>query len=204
MILDKLYPQQDLTKQSPDKKTVRFNHSEVIFLRFAFVVILLLSVLDIYQDVESKSSIAHIAGDFLMFSAVISGLWILIGRAQRLNKNIAQLQSAYFTAKQDVQHLSESKDQLLKGFGEVIDAQLDAWKLSQAEKEIALLMLKGLSHVEIAEIRHTSERTVRQQSLSVYAKSGVKGRTDLAAFFLEDILNATHMKTHSESANKLL
>ena len=203
MLLDKFYPQQDLTDQSPNRKSVRFSHSEVNFLRIIFVVVLFLSVLDIYQDVETKSSISHIVGDVLMFSAVILGLWILIGRAQRLNKNIAQLQNAYFIAKQDVQTLSESKEQMLKGFGEVIDAQLDAWKLSQAEKEIALLMLKGLSHVEIAEIRHTSERTVRQQSLSVYAKSGVKGRTDLAAFFLEDILNATP-SSHSESSNKLL
>ena len=200
MLLDKIYPQQDLTDPSPNRKAVRFSHSEVSLLRITFAIVLFLSVLDIVQDIESKSSIAHIVGDVLMFSAVVSGLWILIGRAQRLNKNIAQLQNAYFTAKQDVQNLSESKEQMLKGFGEVIDAQLDAWKLSQAEKEIALLMLKGLSHLEIAEIRHTSERTVRQQSLSVYAKSGVKGRTDLAAFFLEDILNATH----SESSNKLL
>ena len=49
-------------------------------------------------------------------------------------------------------------------------------------------MLKGLSFKEIAPVRGTSERTVRQQALAVYAKAGLAGRAELAAFFLEDLL----------------
>ena len=37
-------------------------------------------------------------------------------------------------------------------------------------------------------MRDASERTVRQQALAVYAKSGLGGRAELAAFFLEDLL----------------
>lgn len=62
------------------------------------------------------------------------------------------------------------------------------WELSPAEKEVALLLLKGLSHKEIAEVRGTSEATVRQQSRALYKKAGLTGRHDLAAFFLEDLL----------------
>ncbi|MEY3046615.1 MAG: hypothetical protein RL242_3457, partial [Pseudomonadota bacterium] len=51
-----------------------------------------------------------------------------------------------------------------------------------------LLLLKGLSFKEIAELRQTSERTVRQQAGEVYRKSGLGGRNELAAFFLEDLL----------------
>ena len=54
--------------------------------------------------------------------------------------------------------------------------------------EIALLMLKGLSHREIAVTRDTSERTIRQQAQSVYAKTNLSGRAALSAFFLEDLL----------------
>ena len=53
---------------------------------------------------------------------------------------------------------------------------------------MALLLLKGLSHREIAEARATAETTVRQQALALYRKSGLRGRSDLAAFFLEDLL----------------
>ncbi len=50
------------------------------------------------------------------------------------------------------------------------------------------MLLKGLSHKEVAEVRNTSEPTVRQQALVVYRKSGLRNRSDLSAFFLEDLL----------------
>ena len=77
---------------------------------------------------------------------------------------------------------------MLSSLGEEIDKQFGVWGLTAAEREVALLILKGLRHKEIASARHTSERTVRQQALGVYKKAGLDGRTDLAAFFLEDFL----------------
>jgi DNA-binding CsgD family transcriptional regulator len=76
----------------------------------------------------------------------------------------------------------------LKGLGDAIDAQFSRWKLTEAEREVALLLLKGLSHKEIAAVRATSERTVREQARSLYAKSGLTGRAALSAFFLEDLI----------------
>ena len=72
--------------------------------------------------------------------------------------------------------------------GEAIDHQFTRWSLSPAEREVGLLLLKGLSHKEIAEIRSTSETTIRQQALAIYRKSGLHSRTELSAFFLEDLL----------------
>jgi DNA-binding CsgD family transcriptional regulator len=77
---------------------------------------------------------------------------------------------------------------LIGGLGAAIDRQLDRWGLSPAEKEIALLLLKGLSHKDVAELRSVGETTVRQQARSIYKKGGLEGRHDLAAFFLEDLL----------------
>jgi putative tricarboxylic transport membrane protein len=82
---------------------------------------------------------------------------------------------------------AENQD-LLRGLSDQIDRQFEAWALTAAEKEIALLMLKGLRHKEIASVRGTSERTVRQQALTIYRKAGLDGRADLTAFFLEDLL----------------
>ena len=77
---------------------------------------------------------------------------------------------------------------LLKGLGEAIDRQFLTWKLTEAEREIGLLLLKGLSLKEIAAVRVTSERTIRAQARSIYAKAGLSGRAALSAFFLEDLL----------------
>lgn len=77
---------------------------------------------------------------------------------------------------------------LLRGLGDAIEDQFSRWNLTEAEREVALLLLKGLSHQEIATVRAVSERTVREQARSVYAKGGLPGRAGLSAFFLEDLL----------------
>src|SRR5215510_1356334 len=77
---------------------------------------------------------------------------------------------------------------LLNGLGEAIDTQFSRWNLTDAEREVALLLLKGLSVKEIAAVRATSERTIRAQAASLYTKAGLTGRAALSAFFLEDLL----------------
>jgi DNA-binding CsgD family transcriptional regulator len=77
---------------------------------------------------------------------------------------------------------------LLAGLGEAIDGQFSRWNLTDAEREVALLLLKGLSLKEIATIRTTAERTIRAQARAVYSKAGLTGRAALSAFFLEDLL----------------
>lgn len=79
-------------------------------------------------------------------------------------------------------------EDLMRGLGAAIDEQFDRWKLTDAEKDVALLLLKGLSHKEVADLRGRAERTVRQQALAVYRKSNLDGRASLAAYFLEDLL----------------
>ena len=59
---------------------------------------------------------------------------------------------------------------LLNGLGEAIDAQFSRWNLTEAEREVALLLLKGLSLKEIAAVRASTERTVRAQARSLYSK----------------------------------
>jgi DNA-binding CsgD family transcriptional regulator len=76
----------------------------------------------------------------------------------------------------------------LNGLGEAIEAQFSRWNLTEAEREVALLLLKGLSLKEIATVRATSERTVRVQTRALYGKAGLSGRAALSAFFLEDLL----------------
>ncbi len=82
----------------------------------------------------------------------------------------------------------ERAETLLRGLGEAIDAQLREWQLTPPERDTALLLLKGYGHKEIASLAGRSERTVRQHAVAVYRKSGLGGRAELAAFFLEDLL----------------
>ena len=78
--------------------------------------------------------------------------------------------------------------QLLAGLSQKIEEQFNQWQLTPAEKEVGFLLLKGISLKEIADIRQTQLKTVQQQSQSIYQKTGLASRSELAAFFLEDLL----------------
>jgi DNA-binding CsgD family transcriptional regulator len=71
-----------------------------------------------------------------------------------------------------------------------IETEFSRWTLSDTEKDIAWLILKGVSFLEIAEMRNRSERTIRQQAGAIYAKSGLRSRAELSAFFLEDLFDS--------------
>jgi DNA-binding CsgD family transcriptional regulator len=73
--------------------------------------------------------------------------------------------------------------------GDLIDQQLNEWNLTKAEKSVTWMVIKGFSFKEIAEIRQVSEKTVHQQTASIYKKSGVKNRHELMGGFLDDFVN---------------
>lgn len=79
-------------------------------------------------------------------------------------------------------------NELLVGLGGTVARQFDDWSLSTAEREVGLLLLKGLSFKEIGAVRGTSERTGREQARAIYKKAGVAGRAELSAWFIEDLL----------------
>lgn len=129
---------------------------------------------------------------FLMALAGIAFHWrgLLAARreSKRLNHELAAARAEATRLGEDAERWNREAHDVLRGLAQAIDGQFDRWNLTPAEREVALLQLKGLRHKEIATLRNTSERTVRQQALAIYRKSGLNGRTDLAAFFLEDLL----------------
>ena len=82
----------------------------------------------------------------------------------------------------------KTAEDALAGFSQAIDRQFDEWQLSRAEREVALLILKGDGHKQAAAKLGRSERTVRQYAVEVYRKAGLQGRAELAAFFLNDLM----------------
>jgi DNA-binding CsgD family transcriptional regulator len=76
----------------------------------------------------------------------------------------------------------------VSGLSRAIATQFQAWALTDAEADVAGLMIKGLSQRDIAAMRQCSEVTVRQHATMVYRKSGLANRAQLTAFFLEDLL----------------
>ncbi|MDW4498667.1 LuxR C-terminal-related transcriptional regulator [Sulfitobacter sp. D35] len=73
-------------------------------------------------------------------------------------------------------------------FMELLEERFEEWGLTPAEREVAFFSIKGLSTQEIAEVRNTSEGTVKAQTNGIYRKAGVSGRPQLLSLFIEDLI----------------
>jgi DNA-binding CsgD family transcriptional regulator len=160
-----------------------------------FGLIAVLMATDVAIDFRRGGATAVESFEALIFASALAGIAFYWRqrvterrRSQHLDLELAAARAEMHRWAADAQRWNQEAQEVLQGLGAAIDRQFDRWALTPAEREVALLQLKGLRHKAIADLRQTSERTVRQQALSVYRKSGLNGRNDLAAFFLEDLL----------------
>jgi DNA-binding CsgD family transcriptional regulator len=122
-----------------------------------------------------------VVGALLMATTLWVGWWRAERALRAMNRRLEARQ-----AERDAWRASARK--ALEGLGTAIDEQLRAWALTPAEREVALLLLKGHSHKRIARATGRSERTARQHAAAVYQKANLGSRAELAAYFLDDLL----------------
>jgi DNA-binding CsgD family transcriptional regulator len=123
---------------------------------------------------------------FILLGAVAA---VLLLRGWRdTERSLEGVRATLASRQAERDHWQALAGKALRGLGEAMDQQFDAWALTPAEKETAMFLLKGYSHKEVASLTQRGERTVRQHAVSVYRKSGLAGRAELAAFFFEDML----------------
>jgi len=161
----------------------------VQFSLITFTSLFLISFIDIIFDWQEMGGLnAHIMVEVLMGTIALLAVGVIL---YGIWKQKNELKALNLTLTQTRVELSETrlKTQKLMGeFSKIIQSQFDEWKLTQSEKEVALLLLKGLSLEEIASVRETKEKTVRQQASNLYKKASISGRHELVAFFFEDLL----------------
>ena len=144
-----------------------------IVLGFASAFFLYDIIIDVMKGNESSLHLI-IEGFIFLSTSVVLTHEVL--RVIQLSKDLKQEQGK-------VARLSGELSQ-------IIQKDFEGWKLTESEKEVAILLIKGLSMNEIGELRGVKEKTVRQQATSIYTKSKCPNRHELAAKFIEDLLNA--------------
>jgi DNA-binding CsgD family transcriptional regulator len=159
-----------------------------VFMVVFLSAISLISGLDIFFDLQEGASIGHIGTEGVILSIALIGVFLGVRQNTHIMNTNRELHTNLKQSKLDTVLWKSEAEKYLKGLGEAIDQQLSHWRFTPAEKEVGLLMLKGFSFKEVADFRNTSERTARQQSLVIYKKSGLAGRAEFSAFFLEDLL----------------
>ena len=71
---------------------------------------------------------------------------------------------------------------------DIIETFFDEWGLTSAERDVAIMILKGLDNDSIAQVRKTAAGTVRAQATSIYSKSGTDGRAQFISLLIEEFL----------------
>jgi len=145
-------------------------------------------VVDAIDDLSHGSSWVHLGVELALVLLAAYGSTTFAVRYFASKRENTKIQGDLEKVRSDLESYRKDTEHLAKGLSAKIDQQLERWQMTAAEKEIALLMLKGFSVKVIADLRGTSEKTVTQQISSIYSKSGLHSRSEFSAFFLEDLL----------------
>jgi DNA-binding NarL/FixJ family response regulator len=153
------------------------------------LIVMTSNIIDFIYDFVREESLWHLIEEGIVISMAIGLIIYLLISFRRKRQDLQQLIQELKTTEDSLEKSTTLIQSARKKYSAVIHRQFDDWQLSQSQQQIALLLLKGLSFNEIAVIRETKEKTVRQQASEIYKKAGVAGRHAFAAWFFEDFLN---------------
>lgn len=159
-----------------------------IFLILIFFALVVASGIDLFSDFSENTDFGHVIKEAVILAISLTAIaWLLFDMRQQANE-IKALRKELSIIKIPVQAPKKEVLEAKKNLSQVISRQFDEWNLSNSEKEVGWLLLKGLSLKEIAMLRNTLEKTVRQQASAIYKKAGINGRHAFSAWFIEDVL----------------
>lgn len=154
---------------------------------FSFGLLIVLEIVTETDEVEFADILVDALGLLLMVFTTV-GLALLFHRMQTQHEEKLDLIKSLDIARAEGSEWRKKAEAHLMGLRNELSVQFECWGMSAAERDVGMLILKGLSHKEIARLRGTTEATVRQQAQSIYQKSDLPGKTAFSAYFLEDLI----------------
>ena len=163
------------------------NRATVLVLALLFLALYVGALADLVLDAPERFT-PHVVLELFLLALTL-GLSVFLWRGWTTSeRSLERVRRALAERETEREAWRAGARTALAGLGREIDRQFQAWGLTPAEREVALLLIKGFSHKEIATLTDRSERTARQHAVAAYRKAGLAGRAELAAFFLEDLL----------------
>lgn len=148
------------------------------------IAVAVLGVLDLIADSPDSWLSAHVVLELTLIATSLGGAAVLGFGWRHAAGELVVAQVALASREAEAAEWRQRAESALGSLATAINDQLEKWGLTPAEREVALLLLQGHGHKQIAFATERSERTVRQHAVAVYEKSGLHGRAELAAFFL--------------------
>ena len=146
----------------------------IALVALAIAILFFLYDLIVDATIEDELGTTHFIVELIVFLGVTIALLIGARDLGRLRTRLDQ----------------EEKRNLVvtQGLADSIDAQMDEWRMTSSEKDVAWLIIKGYRFAEIAEARGVKENTSRLQATAIYAKAGVSGRAEFVAEIIQSLL----------------
>ena len=131
---------------------------------------------DVIEDFREDGHLdnPHLLLESIAAVALIAGVIFLMIELRGLLSRMSDMQTGLEIANG---HLAE-----------VIHDFFEDWNLTKAERDVAIMILKGLDNEAIAQVRNTASGTVRAQATNIYAKSATDGRAQFISLFVEELL----------------
>lgn len=147
----------------------------VILIAQAFCA--LFFVFDVIKDLTDNglANLEHMVIETIASVVLIIGIAFLMSEIRDIYARMKAMDSGLMLARGEL--------------ADVLDALFKEWELTNSERDVALLMIKGQGNDDIAAIRGTAVGTVRAQSSSVFRKAGVEGRVQLMTMLLDEVLD---------------
>lgn len=139
---------------------------------------------DVIADLTFDGLDAHVALEAAVSLALVLGLVFGVREVRRTIESARRNEEALAIAK--------------GALSDVMEHNFDNWQLTSAERDVALLAVKGCDINEISDLRQVAQGTVRAQLSRVYAKSGVSSRTELISLFIEDLIDLGPAESEGE------
>jgi DNA-binding CsgD family transcriptional regulator len=132
---------------------------------------------DVIRDLNGGEHLddPHLALETLAAVALIGGVLFLMVELRRLLARMGDMDVGLRAARGEMT--------------QVMDGFFEDWNLTAAERDVALMILKGLDNEAIAQVRGTASGTVRAQATGIYSKSGTLGRAQFVSLFMEELMS---------------
>lgn len=174
---------------------IKFSKFVVGLLGVSFCFFLVDSILDIADHIATQRAynideLIHIFFELLATAALGLGILFMRSYLTLLNERHQQAQTSLTALRSD--------------FDNFIGIKFDNWHLSDAERDVAFLLLRGVTINDISSFRNTSVGTVKAQCRNIFKKSGVSSRVDFMSLFMEEFIEIGLSSASEENTTKVV
>ena len=141
-------------------------HPRTDFTIFITLFFFVFSLLDIWWEYSQGQNIEHLSFELVICSVAALWSFYLWRNWRRVGQQLVEEKNSYLKLHAEYQEWKVKNQRTLQDMHQVITEQFSTWQLTPAQKDVALLLLKGVAFKEIAQLFGKDYQATRSKDLS--------------------------------------